>query len=156
MNFSSVVRLRILTIGNAFMVFIFIVLLTFSDRLFDFDIRFEKWDLALNIFISKYNYLFFGVPENIPLIKNGVSFSDNMFLTFLFRIGIIGFSLFSLFYLKILMRSIVIIAGTSVEKKIYAAFLMTSSILMFYSDFLYFYPIMLLHGISAGVVLRRN
>ncbi len=133
-------------------------LLLLSGDLFSYDIRFEKWHMALDIFFGNYEYLLKGIPFSVPLYSQGITFSDNMFLYILFRLGFFGFFGFFVFYISVLKKSCTILANESAHSQSapYAMYFLVSSISMFYSNFLLFYPIMILHGIAVGVVLQEK
>ncbi|OEZ84894.1 hypothetical protein JAB6_23280 [Janthinobacterium sp. HH104] len=133
-------------------------LLLLSGDLFSYDIRFEKWHMALDIFFGNYEYLLKGIPFSVPLSSQGITFSDNMFLYILFRLGFFGFLGFFVFYISILKKSCTILANESTHSQSapYAMYFLVSSVSMFYSNFLLFYPIMILHGIVVGVVLQEK
>ncbi|WP_152598790.1 hypothetical protein [Janthinobacterium sp. RA13] len=114
--------------------------------------------MALDIFFGNYEYLLKGIPFSVPLYSQGITFSDNMFLYILFRLGFFGFFGFFVFYISVLKKSCTILANESAHSQSapYAMYFLVSSISMFYSNFLLFYPIMILHGIAVGVVLQEK
>lgn len=144
---------------NGTLLTLFAVLLMFAGSLYAFDIRFEKWHMALGMWSSQLEYWLLGIPNAVPIERNGITFSDNMFLELLFRLGLFGFLYFLCFYLVMLGRSVAILCGDSIEAKAaapYALFILASSIPMFYSNYFYFYPVVVLHGLAAGIVLRTR
>jgi hypothetical protein len=132
------------------------ILIALSDLFVAQDIRFEKWGFSLDIFSKSAEQIFTGIPEHIPLEKLGIYFSDNMFLTFLFKFGVVGFLVFAAFYIVIVYRSIVVLVQGAPELRPFAAYLLGASVMFFYSNFLYFYPMVLMHGVAAGVLLGRG
>lgn len=141
---------------NVAMVVCFALILLFASQIVSYDVRFEKWDMALEIFSQRWQFVICGMPPEITLENLGLVFSDNMFLAILFRLGIFGFAFFLSFYIYLIYSSMRILAADHSAPKPYAAFLIVSSILMFYSNFLFFFPIVMLHGIAAGVVISRR
>jgi hypothetical protein len=134
----------------------FALIMLFSGQLFSYDVRLEKWYFALEIFLRQWQFVLGGIPSEIPLEKLGLVFSDNMYLAILFRLGAFGFVYFLLYYIYLIASSVKILASGDLARKPYAAFLVVSSIFMFYSNFLFFFPIVMLHGIAVGVVTSRR
>lgn len=143
---------------NVFILLALFFLLLLSGGLFSYDIRFEKWHMALDIFFGNYEYLLKGIPFSVPLSSQGITFSDNMFLYILFRLGFFGFFGFFIFYIFVVKKSCTILAYESNHSQSapYAMYFLVSSVSMFYSNFLLFYPIMILHGIAIGIVLQET
>ncbi|KAB0327128.1 hypothetical protein LSO07_27425 [Janthinobacterium sp. PLB04] len=143
---------------NVFILLVLLFLLLLSGDLFSYDIRFEKWHMALDIFFGNYEYLLKGIPFSVPLYSQGITFSDNMFLYILFRLGFFGFFGFFIFYIFVVKKSCTILAyeSTHSQSAPYAMYFLVSSVSMFYSNFLLFYPIMILHGIAIGIVLQET
>lgn len=143
---------------NVFILLALLFLLLLSGSLFSYDIRFEKWHMALDIFFGNYEYLLKGIPFSVPLSSQGVTFSDNMFLYILFRLGFFGFFGFFIFYIFLVKKSCMILAYEDHQSQSapYAMYFLVSSVSMFYSNFLLFYPIMILHGIAIGIVLQEK
>lgn len=142
--------------ANAVLLALLGVLVALSDLFIEKDIRFEKWSFSLDLFFQQAYRILFGMPERIPLSKLGVFFSDNMFLTFLFKFGVVGFALFAIYYLFIVYRAVAVLAQGRPELRPFAAYVLASSVLFFYSNFLSFYPMVLMHGVAVGVMLRRH
>lgn len=141
---------------NLALLSLLMILVILSEYLIDFDVRFEKWAFSVELFVKSQEFLLTGMPVDVQLENLGMFFSDNMFLTFLFRMGVFGFLFFGLYYLHILWRAMQCLIWGEPTARPFAAFLMVCSILLFYSNFLYFYPLVLLHGIAVGQVLRAG
>jgi hypothetical protein len=141
--------------GNVALVSVLVALIAMADLFIGKDIRFEKWSFSLDIFFRQMQRVYLGVPENIPLEKLGLHFSDNMFLTILFKLGGVGAAIFATYYLFIMFRAIVTLAYGSRTIRPFAAYFLGSTVLFFYSNFLYFYPMVLIHGVATGLLLVR-
>ena len=149
------IRLSIFLFVNAALLTLMLILVVLSDLFVAQDIRFEKWDFSIEIFLNDAERVLLGVPESIPLEKFGMYFSDNMFLTFLFKFGSVGFIVFLVYYLFILYRAVIILVKGDRALYPFAAYLIAASVMLFYSNFLLFYPMVLLHGVAVGVLLSR-
>lgn len=132
-----------------------VVLLALSEYFSALDVRYEKWAFSLEIFFKSPEFWLLGIPPSVPIAQLGLSFSDNMFLMILFRLGIPGFLVFLAYYLWIVWTSLQRIVWGSDQQRVFAAFLLVSTVLMFYSNLLYFYPLVLIHGIAVAQVCRR-
>jgi O-antigen ligase len=141
---------------NTALLAVLALLIVLSDKFIGQDIRFEKWSFSLELFLQQAQRIYFGMPEYIPLEKLGVFFSDNMFLTFLFKFGIVGFLVFAVYYLVIVYRAVSALVQESPALRPFAAYVLASSVLFFYSTFLSFYPMVLMHGVAVGVLLARR
>jgi hypothetical protein len=148
-------RFPLLMAGNVALVSVLVALIAMADLFIGKDIRFEKWSFSLDIFFRQMQRVYLGVPENIPLEKLGLHFSDNMFLTILFKLGGVGAAIFATYYLFIMFRAIVTLAYGSRTIRPFAAYFLGSTVLFFYSNFLYFYPMVLIHGVATGLLLVR-
>lgn len=150
------VRSSLLVVSNILLMTTLLVLVMLASNFVGKDIRFEKWAFSLEIFTKQLEYVFIGLPENRPLEYLGLHFSDNMFLTLLFKFGAVGFAIFVAYYLLILYCAICHLTKGNVETHPFAAYVLATTVLFFYSNFLSFYPMVLMHGVAAGVLLGRR
>lgn len=155
MSFAPRFRFPLLIVGNVALMAGLVGLISMADIFIGKDIRFEKWSFSLDIFFKQIQRVYLGIPEDIPLEKLGLHFSDNMFLTILFKLGSVGATIFATYYLFIMLRAIVTLAYGSWAMRPFVAYLLGSTVLFFYSNFLYFYPMVLIHGVATGLVLVR-
>jgi len=155
MSFAPRFRFPLLMVGNVALIAVLVGLISMADLFIGKDIRFEKWSFSLDIFFKQVQRVYLGIPEDIPLEKLGLHFSDNMFLTILFKLGGVGASVFATYYLFIMFRAIVTLAYGSRTMRPFTAYLLGSTVLFFYSNFLYFYPMVLIHGVTTGLLLVR-
>jgi O-antigen ligase len=155
MSFAPRFRFPLLMVGSVSLLAVLVALIAMADLFVGKDIRFEKWSFSLDIFFKQMQRVYLGMPEDIPLEKLGLHFSDNMFLTILFKLGAVGAAIFATYYLFIMFRAIFSLAYGSRTMRPFAAYLLGSTVLFFYSNFLYFYPMVLIHGVAAGLLLVR-
>lgn len=133
----------------------FTLLLVFTSHslLVDYDIRFLKFSIALEYIFSSLEYFLFGVPFGISIENNGISFSDNMFLYLILKMGFLPFVLlmYGYFY-SIFKASHILFITNDLRLKPYALFLIGTLLPMFFSNLLLFSPIHVLIGLSIGVL----
>lgn len=134
---------------------IFCFLIINRELFFNVDIRFLKIDIALDFIKNNFYNFIFGYPYNVSINKNGISFSDNMFLYFFLRGGVILFIIFNYIYIIALLKSIKFIVLKKTEIG-YAVYLFSTLPLMFFSNFLLFFPNIILFSISIGIILNRR
>ncbi|MFA9438486.1 O-antigen ligase family protein [Uliginosibacterium sp. sgz301328] len=149
-------RFILYSITNLALLSLLVILVILSEYLVGYDVRFEKWAFSVELFLRSQEFWLTGMPVDVQLENLGMFFSDNMFLTFLFRMGVFGFLFFGLYYLYILWRAMQCLIWGEPTARPFAAFSIVCSILLFYSNFLYLYPLVLLHGIAVGQVLRAE
>lgn len=134
---------------------VFMMFVLFNlDNFLDFDVRARKWIVGWEIFTGSIDYIILGVPGSIDLKIFDDSFSDNLFLLFLFRLGLIGFTLFLVFYFSTIAMAINSLKNNPgfIERAM-ALYVISTLILMFISNFLVFVPANILFGISVGVLM---
>jgi len=146
-------KLLILFFMLIMLISFFMFLLSSRELFYNYDIRFLKIDIAIDYLTKNFYHFIFGYPHYINIKKNGISFSDNMFLYFFLRGGMILFILISFIYLKAILKSIIIIILKRIEIG-YAVYLFSSIPLMFFSNFILFFPNVILFAISIGVILK--
>jgi hypothetical protein len=149
---QKIVLFRFSIIG---LLFLFIILLVFSSEsvLINYDIRFTKFSIALDYIFSSFEYFLLGVPASVSVENNGISFSDNMFLYLIIKMGFLPFLLFTYgYFYSIFKASRILFRENNPNIKPYALFLISSIITMFFSDLLLFSPVYILVGLSIGVL----
>lgn len=134
-----------------------LISMSWSSVLTSLNIRFEKYQIALDYIFLTPLYFWAGVPADVSVQRSGVYFSDNMFLLIFLELGFLGFLLFVFVYLKSLYRACSILANRQFGiVRYHAIFLLSSPPVMFFSDYLMFFPLFLFLGLSIGVVAQQS
>lgn len=137
------------------LLFGFILLLVFTNDniLLNYDVRFSKYYVALQYIFKSWEYFLLGVPHSIEIEKDGISFSDNMFLYLMLKMGFIPFVLFIYGYFHSIFKAAkILFEPNSILLKPYALFLLATLFPMFFSNLLLFFPVYILIGLSMGVI----
>lgn len=120
------------------------------------DVRFVKWYIGYESWVGDFNYILFGVPHEIELVRDDITFSDNMFLHLLYRYGLLYMCVVTLgwFYMQIIAGRVILYSNC--KKRILTSVACLSTLPMFWlSDFVYFYPISLFYALIIGAVIRN-
>lgn len=155
--FKQKVVLNIISLIGIFLLFIFLLIFTNNDFLINYDIRFIKFSIALDYIFYSIEYFFFGVPFIIDIQKDGITFSDNMFLYLMLKMGFFAFFLFIFGYISSIFKaSVVLSQKNNLRIKPFALFLISTLLPMFFSNLLLFSPIYILIAISIGVLEKEG
>ena len=150
-------QLTILTICSIGLIFLTIFLLSTNPILINYDIRFEKISIAIEYIGSSIFFFLTGIPKDIAIIKNNISFSDNMFLYMFLKMGLFSFSFFLFGYIYTLIKAIRILNLTNnIAIKPYAIFFISTLFPMFFSNLLLFSPVYILIALSIGVIIKGD
>ncbi|KGQ52463.1 hypothetical protein JL12_00935 [Gallibacterium anatis 10672-6] len=135
--------------------FVFLLGISSAGFLTQYDIRFSKFIIAIEYIFSSWRYFLTGVPSNILIEKDGIVFSDNMFLYLFLKMGFFSFMAFMCGYFYSILRTVkILFKGDDIEIKPYALFIVSTLFPMFFSNLLFFSPIYLLIGLSIGALER--
>lgn len=151
--FKQKILLFKLSIFGLLFGFVLLLVFTSDNLLVDYDVRFSKFAIALQYIFESLEYFLLGVPEGIAIEKNGISFSDNMFLYLMLKMGIIPFILFVYgYFYSIFKASKILFKTKNTALKPYALFLIATLLPMFFSNLLLFSPVYILIGLAIGVL----
>jgi hypothetical protein len=136
---------------------VFITLIFFYEYFTSLNVRVIAWQNGIRFLLENWEYIFTGVPIDVPVHYKGRGFSDNYFIYIVIRAGILPALIFIALYLSILKRAIdKIVTREKNEVILISAFFVAISIFpLFLSNYIMFYPIPILLGISAGHILGR-
>jgi hypothetical protein len=143
----------IIIFTSTFLVTISILLLFNLEYFYFYDVRFEKWNVAFS-FLNNLEYFLIGVPIVVHVIKNGISFSDNMFIYLIIEQGFLFLFLFIYLYYRINIKSIRMTLNKDNYNTSYSIYLISIFIPMMLSNYLLLYPSIILTGISMGIISK--
>jgi len=142
-----------LSVAGILVILTLLLFFSYSKILLEYDIRFHKNLISYEYIFSSASNFLVGVPTEITVEKDGVVFSDNMFLEFFISTGGVSLLVFIYFYIYSLFLSISILCTPQRESvKPFAIFVISSLPMMFFSNFLMFFPLNIILGVSIGVV----
>ncbi len=130
-----------------------IVLLINLQFFYFYNVRFEKWNVAFT-FLNNLEYFLIGTPIDMKIIKNSISFSDNMFIYLILKEGFLFLLLFLFLFYKITIKSIKIFLRENSYFSGYAIYIISLFIPMMFSNYLLFYPSSILTAISIGIISK--